>query len=336
MPKTRFNQQHCSFESRVPLRKTERLIHFSSIINPHFRKVVGIFLSCWFSILVKSVTFGQTITMKHFLPILCVAVSIAMASCSDDYKTTESGLEYKIVNAGNSDIQPNANDIVAIRLTCYSPAGQMVDETPLFKMQVREPATENPSIDEGLLLMHKGDSAVFRIKASLFGGNTMQNFGDSLISVSVKMVDVISYEEFQRDRADARIAGEKEEEQLLDEYLQREGIDIEPTISGLYYIELRKGDGPAPIPGKMVTIHYEGSFLNDQVFDSSYGRREPLQFKLGKMQVIQGLEEGVARMRVGGRSRLIIPSPLAYGDEQVGPIPPFATLIFDVELIDAE
>jgi FKBP-type peptidyl-prolyl cis-trans isomerase FkpA len=72
------------------------------------------------------------------------------------------------------------------------------------------------------------------------------------------------------------------------------------------------------------------------VFDSSYGRREPLKFRLGSRQVIQGLEEGVARMRKGGRATLIIPSALAYGDQQAGPIPPFATLIFEVWLVGTE
>lgn len=258
-----------------------------------------------------------------------------LCACSSNFKTSPTGLEYKIVAANPDAPQPAVGDIVAIRLTCRNQQGQTVDETPLFKMQLKAAPAGQPSVEEGLLMMHKGDSADFRLQARFYGNNRMLT-NDSLLTVSVKMVDVISREEFERDREDARIAGEREEDQLLNEYLQRNNIDTEPTMSGLYYIENEKGTGPAPIPGKMVAIHYEGYFLNGQTFDSSYGRREPLKFKLGAGDVIQGLEEGVARMRRGGRATLIIPSPLAYGDQQVGPIPPFATLIFDVWLVGTE
>lgn len=273
--------------------------------------------------------------MKHSSLIVTAFAAIIFAACTSGFNTTPSGLEYKIVTANTNAPQPTVGDIVAIRLTCRNQQGQTVDETPLFKMQLNTIPIWQPSVEEGLLMMHKGDSADFRLQARFYGNNRMLT-NDSLLTVSVKMVDVISREEFERDREDARIAGEREEDQLLNEYLQKNNIDIEPTMSGMYYIETEKGTGPAPIPGKMVAIHYEGYFLNGQTFDSSYGRREPLKFKLGAGDVIQGLEEGVARMRRGGRATLIIPSPLAYGDQQVGPIPPFATLIFEVWLVGTE
>ena len=273
--------------------------------------------------------------MKQLSIIVTAFAAIIFAACTSGFNTTPSGLEYKIVTANTNAPQPAVGDIVAIRLTCRNQQGQTVDETPLFKMQLKAAPAGQPSVEEGLLMLHKGDSADFRLQARFYGGSQAPT-NDSLLTVSVKMVDVISREEFERDREDARIAGEREEDQLLNEYLQKNNIDIEPTMSGMYYIETEKGTGPAPIPGKMVAIHYEGYFLNGQTFDSSYGRREPLKFKLGAGDVIQGLEEGVARMRRGGRATLIIPSPLAYGDQQVGPIPPFATLIFEVWLVGTE
>jgi FKBP-type peptidyl-prolyl cis-trans isomerase len=273
--------------------------------------------------------------MRHSFLALATLAAALLCACSGGFDTTPSGLEYKIISSNANAPQPAVGDIIAIRLTCRDQKGQTVDETPLFKMQLKAAPAGQPSVEEGLLMMHKGDSAVFRLQAQYYNGNQMAA-GDSLLTVSVKMVEVISREEFERDREAARIAGEREEDQLLNEYLQKNNIDIEPTISGMYYIETEKGTGPAPIPGKMVAIHYEAYFLNGQTFDSSYGRREPLKFRLGAMQVIQGLEEGVARMRKGGRATLIIPSPLAYGDQQVGPVPPFATLIFEVWLVGTE
>lgn len=273
--------------------------------------------------------------MRHNVLAFTALATFFLTSCKNGFETTESGLEYQFVISNNDALQPAVNDVVAIRLTCRNQAGAVVDETPLFKMQLKAATAGRPSVEEGLLMMHKGDSAEFRMPARFYVNNNAQN-SDSLLTVSVKMVDVIPFEEFERDRNDARIAGEREEDQLLSEYLKKNNIETEPTLSGMYIIEKEKGTGPAPVPGKMVAIHYEGYFLNGQMFDSSYGRREPLKFRLGAMQVIPGLEEGVAKMRKGGRATLIIPSPLAYGDQQVGPVPPFATLIFDVWLIGTE
>ena len=86
-------------------------------------------------------------------------------------------------------------DIVAIRLTCRNQQGQTVDETPLFKMQLKAAPTGQPSVEEGLLMLHKGDSADFRLQARFYGNNQALT-NDSLLTVSVKMVDVISREEF--------------------------------------------------------------------------------------------------------------------------------------------
>lgn len=273
--------------------------------------------------------------MKQLSLLAFAFVSMILCACSSNFKTSPTGLEYQFIVRNSDAPQPAVGDIVAIRLTCRNQQGLTVDETPLFKMQLKAALAGQPSVEEGLLMMHSGDSAVFRLQARFYSGNQSQS-GDSLITVSVRMVDVISREEFECEREAARIAGEREEDQLLSKYLQENNINIEPTMSGLYYIETEKGTGPAPIPGKMVAIHYEGYFLNGQTFDSSYGRREPLKFKLGARDVIQGLEEGVARMHRGGRATLIIPSALAYGDRQAGPVPPFATLIFEVWLVGTE
>lgn len=110
------------------------------------------------------------------------------------------------------------------------------------------------------------------------------------------------------------------------------------TASGLEYIEEQVGSGPVAEKGKTVSVHYTGWLdQNGQPgtkFDSSLDRGEPLDFALGTGMVIRGWDEGVAGMKVGGKRRLIIPAPLAYGNRGAGEvIPPNATLIFDVELV---
>ena len=105
------------------------------------------------------------------------------------------------------------------------------------------------------------------------------------------------------------------------------------TESGLTYIEITPGTGPSPILGDGVVVHYTGWLESDGTkFDSSLDTGSPAEFVLGN--VIEGWNEGLALMSEGGTTRLIIPSDLAYGEGGSGSIPPGATLIFDVELIE--
>ena len=112
---------------------------------------------------------------------------------------------------------------------------------------------------------------------------------------------------------------------------------FEKTDSGLRYQFIQKGEGKQAASGKMVSVHYEGSLENGKVFDSSYSRKKPIEFKLGIGQVIEGWDEGIALLKVGDKARFVIPSDLGYGSRGAGgAIPPNATLIFDVELMDVK
>ncbi|MBA3531774.1 MAG: FKBP-type peptidyl-prolyl cis-trans isomerase [Ardenticatenales bacterium] len=104
--------------------------------------------------------------------------------------------------------------------------------------------------------------------------------------------------------------------------------------SGLQYAVLREGSGRAAKQGNTVAVHYTGWLESGVVFDSSFNRGQPIEFALGTGRVIPGWDEGVAGMRVGERRQLRIPYQLAYGEMGRGPIPPRATLIFDVELMN--
>src|SRR5665213_2185577 len=108
------------------------------------------------------------------------------------------------------------------------------------------------------------------------------------------------------------------------------------TPSGLQYWDIVVGTGPTAVPGNMVKVHYSGYLTTGEKFDSSRDRGEPFSFPLGAGQVIKGWDEGVAGMKVGGQRQLRIPPELGYGAAGAGgAIPPNATLIFDVELLDA-
>ncbi|PWA09282.1 peptidylprolyl isomerase [Flavobacterium laiguense] len=119
--------------------------------------------------------------------------------------------------------------------------------------------------------------------------------------------------------------------------MEKLAAGFEKTESGLRYQFIQKGDGKKAESGKTVAVHYEGSLENGKVFDSSYPRKKPIEFRLGQGQVIEGWDEGIALLRVGDKARFVIPSELGYGSRGAGgAIPPNATLIFDVELMEVK
>lgn len=120
---------------------------------------------------------------------------------------------------------------------------------------------------------------------------------------------------------------------FLEENKKAEGVTTLP--SGLQYKVLASGDGPTPGPEDTVRTHYKGTLIDGTVFDSSYDRGEPAEFPVGG--VIKGWTEALQKMKVGDKWQLVIPSELAYGEAGAGGvIPPGATLVFEIELLDVK
>lgn len=131
-----------------------------------------------------------------------------------------------------------------------------------------------------------------------------------------------------------RLADQK---RLAEEALEKLAAGFQKTESGLRYQIIQKGNGAQAEKGKKVSVHYQGALENGQVFDSSYKRKQPIDFQLGVGQVIEGWDEGIALLKVGDKARFVIPSYLGYGSRGAGGvIPPDATLVFDVELMDVK
>jgi|TARA_B110000459_G_scaffold56591_1_gene63544 FKBP-type peptidyl-prolyl cis-trans isomerase len=146
--------------------------------------------------------------------------------------------------------------------------------------------------------------------------------------------DAIVREAMTAAKEKASAVDKAEGENFLAENAKKDGISV--TESGLQYNHETVGTGESPTASDKVTVHYKGTLLDGTEFDSSYKRGEPISFPLNG--VIPGWTEGLQLMKVGGKTTFYIPQDLAYGarPNPGGPIPPFAALIFEVELIEIE
>ncbi|HNX86750.1 MAG TPA: FKBP-type peptidyl-prolyl cis-trans isomerase [Bacteroidales bacterium] len=205
---------------------------------------------------------------------------------------------------------------------------------------------DTPGFEEGISKMTKGGKATLVVPSKIaFGemGRGAMVPPYSTIIYEVEVVDVMSKAQHDKQIAEekkqAQIKMEnakKQEGDLMKKYLADKKITAKPTASGLIYQEKVKGTGAKAAAGKKVKVHYTGTLLNGTKFDSSRDRNEPFEFTLGQGQVIKGWDEGIALMNVGGKATLIIPSAIGYGDRDMGTIPPYSTLVFDVELLDVK
>lgn len=135
----------------------------------------------------------------------------------------------------------------------------------------------------------------------------------------------------------SRLKRIEEAKRQAEEAMEKLAAGFEKTESGLRYKIIQKGDGKKAEVGKTVSVHYTGQLDNGKTFDSSYPRKKPIEFPLGKGYVIEGWDEGIQLLQVGDKARFVIPSYLGYGDRGAGGvIPPNATLVFDVELMDVK
>lgn len=164
---------------------------------------------------------------------------------------------------------------------------------------------------------------------------------DIIESLEIVRVGEIA-EKFNAIEAFRTFEGSREKREAEAKKAAKEAMDkiaagYDETPSGLRYKILQEGNGKPATKGSNVSVHYKGQLVDGQVFDSSYQRKEPIDFTIGVGQVISGWDEGIQLLKVGDKARFVIPSNLAYGSQGAGGvIPPNATLIFDVELMDVK
>ncbi len=269
-------------------------------------------------------------------------------SCKEEipWQTHESGLQYRLISHSELGSAVKPGDVLILKMKYKSEDDSLLFDTREisgpYRMQCNEPSHTGGSIEDAFTLLHVGDSMHCKVNARKFYEETRHTSvpkeidPESYLLFEIRLSGIQTMSDIEKERRALRHQNADEEQKLLDRYLKIQNIEIEPSISGLYFIEIKTGTGKQAIPGKEVSVHYTGKLIDGMVFDSSFKRNQPLNFVLGSGEVIAGLDEGVAKMKKGGKARLVIPSIIAYGEKQIGPIPPFSTLIFEIELLDVK
>ena len=284
---------------------------------------------------------------KNFFLLSALFLMLSLLTgCSNapkGYQATDNGLYYRLFTNNGGD-NPQIGDLLELTMSCS--VNDTVVILPLTKniIPMTEPSFWSDFV-EGFSMMHKGDSASFIVDidssfVNLFGYNTLppQFSSTDIMRFEVRLDDFYPESEF-RFRMIENIkknypAETEKAASELNAYLEKNGVVAQPTSTGLYYVKTQDGTGEKPSKGSTVKAHYTGYLLDGTVFDTSIERGEPIEFVLGVGQVIPGWDEGIALMSKGEKAVLYIPYYLAYGDRDLGVIPPFSNLVFEVELID--
>lgn len=276
----------------------------------------------------------------------------------EGFTKTESGLHYRFDTQNTEGRQVTKGDLLngemLLRLendTLFSNVGD-----PGNLLVVTDGRFDG-DLTEGLLMMHEGDKAVFAIDADKMAAQlqpnqmpaSYKNGTNMKLYYEVNLMSVKSAEEMAAAKKEFEQKMESmkaEQKQALDTYITENNITATPNDEGLYVIVSKKGNGPKVEVGRRIKVAYTGYLLNGTIFDSSdkdiaqqngLESHDALEFVVGQANLIKGWDDGLMDLAQGSKAKLIIPENLAYGAKGAGEmIPPYATLIFDIEILSVQ
>lgn len=305
---------------------------------------------------------------KFFIPVL--AGLFLMQSCQDkkkgEFVKGEGTLEYKIFTKGKDEKYEQKETVTAdtTKIDKVIMLHQIVKndkDSVLYNsytnkfpvMDLLRKSNYKGSMEQAMLMLNAGDSAVFRISAdTLFAKSFNQPLPPFLkkgskVTYFVKCEKIMTrdeamaeqqklQEQMQKDMAAHAEKQIKVDDEKLQQYMKAHNLTMQKTASGLYYTITKPGSGPTPKQGQLVSVQYRGTTLDGKEFDSSAKHGgTPFEFQVGQGMVIPGWDEGIMLLNKGSKATLLIPSTLAYGERGAGKdIPGDSPLMFEVELVD--
>jgi FKBP-type peptidyl-prolyl cis-trans isomerase len=262
---------------------------------------------------------------------------------------TASGLYYLETKKGRGP-KPEKGDICNVRLMVKTLNGPQLysnlkKDIPALKVEFGK-EFDTKGFMEGLGMMRKGGEANLIVPSNIgVGAYGMQGVdGFTTLEYKLKLESITPFAVAERQRAEEEKIRNAERDKIkgaektkLENYIKNNKIKVKPQSSGFYYIENKAGKGLKAKHGSTVEVNYKLFTIEGELISSSYEKGQPLKFVLGTGAVIEGWEKGIKLMSEGTKATLIIPSNLAYGAQGKGKkIPPYSTLIFDVELVSVK
>jgi len=280
------------------------------------------------------------------LLISSISIAIILVSCNSpfpEYESTSSGIYYKYQKIGEDNNSAAFRDYVTVNIA-YKTLEDSVFFSAKRQFQIQKPDYHG-AIDECFTLLSVGDKATFILKTNMFFKHTLQQTVPSFLDsseyfiVDIEMLDFISEEQFKKEKGEFLAWIEDfsiYEKKRLSNYLSECTNDYTTNTQGLYKQIVVEGKGESVRIGDTLVLDYEGRFLNGKIFDSTKKRKRTFEYIYGtEWQVIKGMEIAVSEMKEGEKAVFILPSELAFGQSgnSNGAIPPYSTLIYEIELL---
>ncbi|MEJ5054805.1 FKBP-type peptidyl-prolyl cis-trans isomerase [Sphingobacterium sp. MYb382] len=304
--------------------------------------------------------------MKKSILFLSAAVTLLATAACQNFKKGDGGLEYNIIKDAGAE-KAKAGDLLSVDLIVKSDRKDSLLQST-YDIGLPQIVNIAPDSIPGLYagdynsmfkFLGEGDSAVFRLNLDTMAAKTGQpkpEFADKFVTFTVKvrkhfkkgnLTDSALYSQI-----DTYFKGEieglkKAEETKLSKYVADKKLEPKKTASGLQYVIKEEGKGNKAVAGDTVVVNYTGTLVSGKVFDTNNAevakkentfspmrQYEPIRFRVGHDPVIQGWTEGLQLLNKGSKAIFLIPSSLGYGERGGGSIPPYAPLVFEVELVD--
>lgn len=274
--------------------------------------------------------------------LFCILAIVLWGGCSSPkypgFSKMEDGIYFRLNVIGDGKIRPVEGDVVRISFRVMTLEDSLIFEkadTIVFvgKKNEEESGVENSTVGlfpimKCLTQLNEGDSGTF-----------IFNFSGRDVRMDLKISEMSSFSDYEKRQRYLAWKNDAEinEFRKLKQYLLKINVDDNFLTDGIYFIQQKKGKGRIVEIGNTVVVHYRGSFPDSTVFDSTYEKGEPFEFKFGDdSQVIKGLELAICQMRKGEKAKIIIPSLLAFGEagSSTGIVPPFTTVEYEVEIVN--
>ncbi len=282
----------------------------------------------------------------RFLILIIILATSCSLNTERNFKKLNDGVYLQLLGftSGNKALTPGDYILADMKF--------LTQEDSVFfegkrKFRIDHPETGG-AVHYAFIELMEGDTASVIVPVDDFFHRTMKRDvpsflkNDNLFTINIRIVDLQTRSEFEKEKqlflnwvSEFRHS----EEDQIKKYMLENELPFEEGNEGIYYISLQPGNGKKPKKGKNITIHYEGRFLNGKFIESTKKRSQPLDFIFGsEMIVIKGIEIAVEKMTEGEKALVIIPSDLAFGAGGAGKgiIPPYTSLIYELELLKVE